>query len=219
MYNSCDSISTLFDDGYENVKAICKNVEVKNCIMSSNARPVVLGGHATGCKEPRCVIEDIYIHDCEIVSTPYRIFGNTEEYSMYWSGFLRILSQSQQIVRNLRFENINVNVTQGHNGKIFHIEVRGKNEASYTESEGYKIENLTFRNINIKGSTEKLLPSLIRCRNSLSNGDVPSIENITFDNINCIEKNFAMDSIIIEGPVEGVKVVKYGSVRTSHREV
>lgn len=208
MYNSCDSIPTLFDEGYNNVKAVCRNVEVKNCIMSSNARPVVLGGHATGSTNPRCVIENIYIHDCEIMETPYRIFGNTKEYSMYWSGFLRILSQSHQIVRNLKFENIDVNVTKGHNGKIFHIEVREKNQASYTECEGYKIENLTFRNINIKGSTEKLLPSLIRCRNGLSNDDVPKIENITFDNINCTKKNFDMDSIIIEGPVQCVNVVK-----------
>lgn len=206
MYNSCDSIPTLFDDGYNDVKAVCRDVEVKNCIMSSNARPVVLGGHATGCTNPRCVIEGLYIHDCEITGTPYRIFGNTEEYSSYWSGFMRILSQSEQVVRDITFENISVNVTPGHNGKIFHLEVRGQNNASYTESRGYMIENITFRNIDIKGDTSKLISSKISCRQPACDDDAPVIRNIVFDNVFCKDTDFGLNSVVLSGNVENVVI-------------
>ena len=204
MYNSCDSIPTLFDGENDKIGAICKNVEVKNCVMSSNARPIVLGGHATGETEPRCVIEDICIHDCEIVNTPYRIFGNTREYSMYWSGFLRILSQSEQIVRKLVFKDIYINVTKGHNGKIFHLEVRDSNNASYTESKGFMIEDIQFINITVNGSTEALLPSLIRCRDAKNSNDNPSIKNILFENIKCRGRSFDKNSIVKEGPVSNI---------------
>ena len=172
--------------------------------MSSNARPVVLGGHATGCINPRCVIENIYIHDCCVVGTPYRIYGNTEEYSMYWSGFMRILSQSEQIIRNIYFENITVNVTEGHNGKVFHIEVRDHKNASYTESKGYMIENLTFKNINIIGATEKLVSSVIRCRQLIDDYDNAVIKNINFSNVYCKDRVFDKNAIISEGSVENI---------------
>ncbi len=206
MYNSCDSIPTLFDEGYDDIKAICKNVEVKNCLMSSNARPVVLGGHATGETKPRCIIENIYMHDCEIVSTPYRIFGNTEEYSMYWSGILRILSQSEQIVRKLRFDNITVNVTFGHNGKPFHLEVRDSKNASYTENAGYRIEDVIFSNINFNGDTSKMLKSLLKCRATKADGDNPCIENIAFKNIRIGGQKLNSDMLVSEGPVYGISI-------------
>ena len=205
MYNACDSIPTLFDEGYNDVKAVCRNVEVKNCIMSSNARPVVLGGHATGCKNPRCIIEDIYMHDCEIIYTPYRIFGNTEEYSMYWSGFLRLLSQIEQIVRNIRFENITVDVTKGHNGKPVHIEVRGSKDASYTENQGYRIGNILFKDITITENSDKLLPALIQCRECLNKDDNCGISGIIFDNVTIGGKLINPKQVLLEGNVTDVE--------------
>ncbi len=204
MYNACDSIPTLFDDGYEDVKAVCMDVEVKNCIMSSNARPVVLGGHATGCINPRGIIENIYIHDCRIIETPYRIYGNTREYSLYWSGFLRLLSQSEQIVRNIRFEDIRIHVTKGHNGKPIHIEVRGEN-ASYTECRGYRIENITFKNITIDGHTEQLLPALISCRDGESEEDNCGISDVTFENVMIGRRKLAKDDIMIKGKCDHIR--------------
>lgn len=206
MYNSCDSIPTLFDEGYEPVKAVCRRVEVKNCVMSSNARPVVLGGHATGCKNPRCVIEDIFIHDCRIIETPYRIFGNTEEYSRYWSGFLRLLSQSEQIVRRIRFKNIVVEVTAGHNGKPVHIEVRGGKNASYTETQGYRIEDISFENITVRNHTENLLPSLIKCREPVDEKDDCVISGIRFTNVTIGGSALTAKNILCEGNVEDVEI-------------
>lgn len=206
MYNSCDSIPTLGDEEYAEAEAVCRNVEVKNCIMSTNCRPVVIGGHATGAKEPRCVIEDVHMHDCEIIYTPYRIFGNTEEYSMYWSGFLRLLSQSEQIVRNITFENITVWVTKGHNGKPVHIEVRGSKNASYTENQGYKIENIKFKNISITESTDMILPSLIRCREAIDEKDECCISDITFENFLIAGQKISDKQILLKGNVHNVKI-------------
>ena len=61
MYNACDSIPTLFDEGFEDVVPVSGNAEVKNCVMCSASRPIVIGGHATGQTEPRCLIEPYYI--------------------------------------------------------------------------------------------------------------------------------------------------------------
>lgn len=208
MYNSCDSIPTLDDKDYDNVNPVCRNVEVKNCVMSSNARPVVLGGHATGCKNPRCIIEDIYIHDCRIVETPYRIYGNTEEYSTYWSGFLRLLSQSEQIVRNIKFENIIIDVTEGHNGKPVHIEVRDSRNASYTENQGYRIEDISFKNITVRNHTDKLLPSLIKCRKPLDENDDCGISRISFENVTIGGDVITNEKIVCEGNVKSIKINK-----------
>ena len=208
MYNSCDSIPTLFDDGYEDVKAICANVEVKNCIMSSNARPVVLGGHATGGVKPRSIIENVYLHDCRIIETPYRIYGNTKEYSMYWSGFLRLLSQSEQLVRNITFENVTVGVTKGHNGKPIHIEVRGGSNASYTENRGYRIEGITFKNIIIGGNTEQLLPTLISCRDLESDDDNCGISNVTFENVTIGRKHLREEGVLLKGKCENIEFAR-----------
>lgn len=202
MYNSCDSIPNLFDDGYDNVKAVCANVEVKNCLMATGARPVVLGGHATGEVNPRCIMDNIYIHDCEILEITNRIYGNTTEHAMYWSGLLRLLSQSGQLVKNFRFENINAYVTRGHNGKAIHIEVRAAKNASYTECEGYRIENMIFKNINVTGCTEDMVPSLVRSRKAVNPDDKCGISGIVLDNVTIGGKKIKYDEIIIEGPAE-----------------
>lgn len=214
MYNSCDSILWFGNTDYLltfplTPNGLCENVEVKNCIMASNARPFVLGGHATGEKNPRCEIRNIYIHDCEIIDTPYRIFGNTREYAMYWSGLMRILSQSEQLVSNITFENMVFDVTKGHNGKAVHIEVRNNSAASYTESNGFRIENIAFKNISVKGSTEDMIESLIKC--STENGK-PEISKdygicgVEFENVIINNQKLNSGNIIMSGNVNEVKI-------------
>ena len=203
MYNSCDSILWLGNEDYDNPYAVCENVEVKNCIMASNARPFVLGGHATGNKACRCIINDIYIHDCEIIHTPNRIFGNTEEHAMRWSGLMRILSQSEQLVKNIIFENMTFDVTSGHNGKAVHIEVRDGGSASYTEAGGYRIENVRFKNIKIKGNTQDMVKSLVKC--GVDSGELYGIYNVVFENFQIGDKYIKTDDIIKIGNVKGVK--------------
>ncbi|MEE1047985.1 MAG: hypothetical protein U0M60_11250, partial [Clostridia bacterium] len=127
-------------------------------------------------------------------------------YSMYWSGFLRLLSQSEQIVRNITFENITVWVTKGHNGKPVHIEVRGSKNASYTENQGYKIENIKFKNISITESTDMILSSLIRCREAINEKDECCISDITFENFLIAGQKISDKQILLKGNVHNVKI-------------
>lgn len=207
MYNSCDSIPTLFDEGFNDVIAVSGNAEVKNCIMCSASRPIVIGGHATGETEPRCLIENVHIHDCYIVETPKRIFGCSRERELIWSGHLRILSQSEQIVRNLCFSDIKIDYTKGCISKPVHIEVRGNNNASYTESKGYRIENIVFRNIEVRGHTEERLPIVIRSREAITDGDACGIEGVYFENFTINGKHIEPAEMIIEGPVNGLAII------------
>lgn len=206
MYNACDSIPTLFDEGYENAVAVCRDVEFRNCILTTNCRPFVFGGHATGDTDPRCLIENIYVHDVEIIDTPVWLNCNNERFSYYWTSVIRILSQSQQLVRNLRFENITVDVTKGYYGKIFHLHVRSDEEASYTESRGYRIENILFKNIAIRGNIENLYPSIIKCIEKENVEDEPCISDVTFDGVTLGDRLISYDDMRIEGNVSGVEI-------------
>lgn len=150
LYNNGDSIPTLFDEGYPVKEALCRNVVFRNCTILTNCRPFVFGGHATGSTDPRCLIENLHIYDCDIIETPNHLFGYDEQFSYYWTAIMRILSQSESIVRNITFENIRVNLTSGYNGKLFHLHVRSTKEASYSEVRGYAIEDITFRNIRMR---------------------------------------------------------------------
>jgi hypothetical protein len=199
MYNACDSIPSLFDFGYDNVIPVCRDVEVRNCLMCSASRPVVLGGHATGSTDPRCLIEDIRIHHCHILETPKRIFGCSRERELYWSGHLRILSQSEQLVRNLEFSDIRIDITRGCISKPIHIEVRDNKNASYTEGQGYRIENITFRNIRVEGHTEDCLPTSILCREPASPEDNCGISGITLQNVTMGSKTLTPSDCIIKG--------------------
>ena len=201
MYNSCDSIPTLFDEGYEVKEAVCRNVEFKNCIISTVCRPFVFGGHATGSTSPRCLIENLNIHDVEIIETPVHLFGYDEKFSFYWTAVMRVLSQSEQVVRNIIFENINVNLSEGYNGKLFHLHVRDGKSASYTESRGYAIENVTFKNIRFTGDTSCLYPSAVMCRESEGDGDEPHVSGVRFDNVTVNGVPFNAENMRIEGNV------------------
>ena len=207
MYNSCDSIPTLFDEGFDDVIAISGNAEVKNCIMCSASRPIVIGGHATGETDPRCLIENIHIHDCYIVETPKRIFGCPRERELIWSGHLRLLSQSEQILRNICFSDIRIDYTKGCISKPVHIEVRGDQNASYTESKGYRIENITFKNIEVRGHTQERLPIVIRSRAALDENDGCGIDRVTFDNFTISGEHIEPSEMIVEGPVNRLSIL------------
>ncbi len=207
MYNAKDSIPTLFDEGYDGVIAVSGNAEVKNCVMCSASRPIVIGGHATGETDPRCLIENVYIHNCYIVETPKRIFGCPRERELIWSGHLRLLSQSEQLVRNICFSDIKIDYTKGCISKPVHIEVRGDKNASYTESRGYRIENVTFRNIEVRGHTEERLPIVIKCREQADSFDNCAVDGITFDNFTINGNHIEPQEMIIEGNVNKLSIL------------
>lgn len=200
MYNSCDSIPWLNDEGFRDVLPVCRDVEVRGCVIFTNCRPVVLGGHATGSVEPRCIIERVNIHDCKMIETPVQLFIATERFAYFWSSVFRILSQSEQIVRDINFENITVDVTEGYGGKIFHLHVRSNEETSYTESRGFGIENITFKNIDVRGATDTLYPSIIKCRQKDEDeSEAPYIRGVRFENVTVGGKPLTKEFFRIEG--------------------
>ena len=117
---------------------------------------------------------------------------------------MRILSQSEQLVQNITFEDMIFNVTKGHNGKAVHIEVRDKSAASYTEVQGYRIEKITFKNIIIKGNTDDMVDSLIKC--GVEGSEDCGIENIKFENVRVGERDLADDDMMITGNVKNVGI-------------
>lgn len=206
MYNACDSIPWLYDEGFENVSPICRDVEFHRNIIFTNCRPFVFGGHATGDTGQRCLIENIHVNECSIIETPVQLFRTTERFAYFWTSVIRILSQSEQIVRNLTFENMTVDISEGYGGKVFHLHVRSNEETSYTESQGFCIENVTFRNIEIRGATDGLYPSVIKCRVPSENEiPAPHIDGILFENVTLggrplSEEDFRIEDV--EGSIE-----------------
>ena len=92
-------------------------------------------------------------------------------------------------------------------GKVFHLHVRGGSEASYTESRGFAIEDITFRNIEIRGCVGELYPSVIICREAMEDekGDgIPHISNVTFENVTVGGRPICLDDLRIEGNVQGL---------------
>lgn len=208
LYNSCDSIPWLHDEGATDIAAVCRNVEFRNCLLMTNCRPFVFGGHATGARNPRCLIENLHIHDCTIFETPALLNPN-ETFAFYWTSVFRILSQSEQIVRNLTFENITVEVTDGYCGKLFHLHVRNKTDASYTECRGFCIENVLFRNITVRGNTEELYPSVILCREpeaDETDAELPHISGISFENVTLCNRPLSQDDLRTEGPLTNLRI-------------
>lgn len=207
LYNSCDSIPWLCDTAGD-AEAVCRDIEFKDCTLLSKCRPFVFGGHATGAKTPRCLIENLHIHDCALIET-LALLNKDEKFAFYWTAVFRILSQSEQVVRNLTFENIQVDVTAGYCGKIFDLEVRDASRASYTECRGFCIENVVFQNIEIRGYTEELYPSVILCRAAEadeSEGDVPHISDVRFQDVWIGDRRICGEDLRVEGNVTRLEI-------------
>ena len=98
------------------------------------------------------------------------------------------------------------NVTKGHNGKAVHIEVRDKRAASYAEVQGYRIEKSTFKNIIIKGNTDDMVNSLIKC--SVDGSTDCGIENIKFENVKISDRDMSCDDVLKIGNVSKVELVR-----------
>lgn len=186
VFTSQDDIDFLADADYKNPSKTSENIEISDCIMSTNCRAFMIGGHGTGDENPHNMIKNITAHNIEIIEVANNLFVDDKEHLRYWSGIFRILSQSGQYIENISFENINVNWTKGYNGKAFHIEIRSDETASYTEKKGYRIENVKFNNIAFLNCPENVQKSLISSAiDDDENAEIVNIsfENVTYDNI------------------------------------
>ena len=188
-YNNCDSIRFLWDDA-KYIKGLpISDLRLTNSVVWTNCRPFVFGGHATGATNPRCVMEDILVENCEIIgmanSLHYEDDFTMKRYNSrtFWSGMMRILSQSEQIVRNITFRNIDVEWTKGYNGQPIHIAVRDNSKTSYKESQGYRIENILFENISFRHVDKGAMPIYMKAHADLEGYGIYGVKfkNVTFD--------------------------------------
>ena len=188
-YNNCDSIRFLWDDEKFIKNKPTSDLVLTNSVVWTNCRPFVFGGHATGAKEPRCVMENILVENCEIIgmanSLHYEDDFTFKRYNTrtFWSGMMRILSQSEQIVRNITFSNIDVEWTKGYNGQPIHIAVRDNSKTSYKESQGYRIENIRFKNISFRNLNDVVMPIYMKAPCDVEGYGIYGVafENVTFD--------------------------------------
>ena len=188
-YNNCDSIRFLWDDEKFVKGEPTSDLVLTNSVVWTNCRPFVFGGHATGAKEPRCVMENIKVENCEIIgmanSLHYERDFTFKRYNTrtFWSGMMRILSQSEQIVRNITFRNIDVEWTKGYNGQPIHIAVRDNSKTSYKESQGYRIENVLFENITFRNLNNVVMPIYMKAPSDVEGYGIYGVEfkNVTFD--------------------------------------
>ncbi len=190
MYTSYDSIPFLTDEDYEPHAPFSQRYEISGCVLWTVCRPFVFGGHARGVKGLRDIVSDIHVTDIEITDVPYCL--HSESSVKYWSGYFRILSQSDALVKNIIFENVNAHLTDGYKNQPIHIEVRNDDDASYSERGGYRIENIAFKNINFYNSTqENTVPCFFKAPNGDSDYAVDGIflENVTLNGKNLSELN------------------------------
>ena len=188
-YNNCDSIRFLWDDD-KYIKGLpTSDLVLTNSVVWTNCRPFVFGGHATGAIEPRCVMENILVENCEIIgmanSLHYEDDFTLKRYNTrtFWSGMMRILSQSEQIVRNVTFRNIDVEWTKGYNGQPIHIAARDNSKTSYKESQGYRIENILFEDISFRNLDKDVMPIYMKAPSDIEGYGIYGVQfkNVTFD--------------------------------------
>lgn len=188
-YNNCDSIRFLWDDEKYVKDLPTSDLSLTNSVVWTNCRPFVFGGHATGATEPRCVMENILVENCEIIgmanSLHYEDDFTPKRYNTrtFWSGMMRILSQSEQVVRNIIFRNIDVEWTKGYNGQPIHIAVRDNSKTSYRESQGYRIENILFEDISFRNVGKSAMPIYMKAPSNVEGYGIYGVKfkNVTFD--------------------------------------
>ena len=191
-YNACDSIPWLWDEGC--VPRPTRNICLSDSLLASNARAIVLGGHGLSMRGGANVLENVEVSHCRILGNVMPCEGEPlpQEHRLYWSGIFRLLSQSGELVRNLRFRDIAVEWVPGYLGSAFHIDVRRKGEVSYSEkSAGWRIEDVSFRDIAFAGVPAERTQSVFKAPPPGDDGTGLhriSFENVTFDGVGMDEK-------------------------------
>ena len=128
-----------------------RRASLTRSLVGCNCRAFVFGGHGfSGVRGEPNVLEEIEVSDCRVLGNvaPHDKPPPPEAYRRRWSGIFRILSQSDELVRNLRFHDIVVEWVPGYAGSAYHLCVRTKDQVSYKEKTGgWRIENVSFENI------------------------------------------------------------------------
>ena len=204
-YNSCDSIRFLWDAD-EFVKGTpTSELSLTRSVVWTTCRPFVFGGHATSRLAPRDVIENIEVSDCTIIgianSLHYDFTEKHQRTRTFWSGIFRILSQGEQIVRNISFRNVDVEWTRGYDGQPIHIAVRDAKKTSYGEKRGYHIENIRFENIAFRHPNERIMPIYLKAPVVEASESDYGIFGVEFKNVTIGGVSHSENGILMVGNV------------------
>lgn len=207
IFNNCDSIHHLWDEDFD-WPAVCSGITMRGCILWTACRPFCIGGHGTGTRlEDENIIEDVVVENCIVAGQANTINAdwseNTINYRKFWSGGFRILSQSNQTVRNVSFKDIVYKWTPGYNGQPIHICVRDSSKTSYTETGGWRIENVLFENISFVACNPQRLPVYVKAP-EVGDGSGREISGVTFKNVTFDGEILSDADISVEGAVNSI---------------
>lgn len=211
-FNACDSIRFLWDDEKFVTERRTADLKLLDSVLWTSCRPVSLGGHGTRTVPDRDVFENVEIGRVAIIGCAHDshcpVADKSEKKARRWSGILRCLSQSEEIVRNFHYHDIDVVWTPGYIGKPIHLEVRSDATASYTEKAGYRIENFLFENIRFTGVPEKMMPVLLKA--PLTEDPSAGIfdvrfRNVTFNGRPAAEADFCRIGNVPGSPLRAVR--------------
>ena len=80
---------------------------------------------------------------------------------------------------------------------------------SDTESRGFSIERVCFRNIRIRGHVDELFPSVLICRESEEfepSENIPHISDVTFENVTLNNHPITKEDLTMRGNIQNLKL-------------
>lgn len=147
-------------------------------------------------------MEDIEVAHCTLLEAKGR--KEKPQHQVYWSGMIRLLSQSEQLVHDLSFRDLDFEWDRNYVGQPFHLCVREAKNASYTERGGYAIRDILFDDIRITGAPDPLpLPPYFAAPEKGPEGF--GIGNVVFRNVTVNGKNIEYHPRSVKGEVKDIR--------------
>ena len=150
-YANADSIKYLWDGDAAVRQRRTGDFLVEDSIFWTSCRPFVFSGHGTGNRAEPDLLENITIRRSSVVGSVYGCEAPSSAAVEPFAGCFRINSQSGTWTRNVLFEDIDFYWTKGFRSQALCLEVRDAAHASYGESDGYRIEGVTWRDVRFHG--------------------------------------------------------------------
>lgn len=201
-YNNRDSIFWLWDSPEYCLTRRCRNLRCYDSMLITNCRTVVLGGHGTNNATDPDVMEDIEVAHCTLLEVKGKKVK--PQHALYWSGMLRILSQSRQLVRDLRFRDLDLEWGLNYVGQPMSLCVREAKNASYGEGVGYAIRKILFDDIRIVDAPDPLpLPPYFAA--PFEGADGFGVHNVVFRNVTVNGKDIATFDRTVVGEVRDIR--------------
>lgn len=141
-----------------------KNVTVKNSVLWADvAHPILIGTHGDSANPD--TLENLTFSNIDVL--------DHNESQINYQGCMSINAGDDNMIRNVRFENFNIeDIRQGQL-----VNMRVMFNKKYNTSAGRSIENIYFKNITYNGSRANL--SIIAGYDD----SLRSIKNVTFENL------------------------------------